>query len=125
MIKAASFCLWFSGLGFGLSCIYGIWYFMRTRTIATVMGFPTYGNGPFEKIGIHTSTPLLIGFLLVCILECVCGWGLWHNEKGSAVLSLAIIPLEIFFFIGFALPFGPPLIIIRTILLLLAWTSLH
>lgn len=124
MLKSASICLWFSGLGFGIPCIYGIWYFMKTQNIATVMGFPSYGNGPFEKIGIYTTVPLLIGFLLVCSLECICGWGLWNGEKGSAVLSLVIIPVELLFFIGFALPFGPPLIVIRTILLLLIWSSL-
>lgn len=97
---------------------------MKTQNIATVMGFPSYGNGPFEKIGIYTTVPLLIGFLLVCSLECICGWGLWNGEKGSAVLSLVIIPVELLFFIGFALPFGPPLIVIRTILLLLIWSSL-
>ncbi len=124
MLKIASISSWFLGLGFGLPCLYGIWYFLKTRTIATFLGFPTYGNGPFEKIGIQTTVPLLTGFLLVSILECICGWGLWQGEKGTAFLSLAIIPVELFFFIGFALPFGPPFILIRTILLLLAWSSL-
>jgi hypothetical protein len=125
MMKVASICLWFSGLGFGIPGIYGIWYFLKTGNIATFMGFPTYGNGPFERIGIYTTVPLLVGFLLVCSLECICGWGLWHCEKGSAVLSLAIIPLELFFYIGFALPFGPPMIVIRVVLLWLIWSSLH
>lgn len=125
MMKAASICLWFSGLGFGIPCIYSIWYFLKTRNIATLMGFPCYGSGPFEKIGIYTTVPLLFGFMLVCSLECICGWGLWNGDKGSAVLSLAIIPVELIFFIGFALPFGPPLIVIRTALLLFIWSSLN
>ena len=125
MIKAASICLWISGLGFGIPGVYGIWHFLKIKTIASVMGFPTYGNGPLEKIGIHTTAPLLIGFVLLCSLECICGWGLWNAEKASAILSLAIIPVELFFFIGFALPFGPPFIVIRCVLLLLAWSSLH
>jgi hypothetical protein len=125
MIKIASICLWFSGLGFGIPCIYGIRSMMKGKGIAYVMGFPAYGNGPFEKIGIYTTVPLLIGFLLICTLECIAGWGLWNSGKGSAVLSLAIIPVELFFFIGFALPFGPPLMAIRIILLLMSWSSLH
>jgi hypothetical protein len=124
MIKIASICLWFTGLGFGISGLYGIWYFLKTKNIATLMGFPTYGHGPFEKIGIYTTAPLLIGFVLVCALECICGWALWGSEKWAALLSFAIIPVELFFFIGFALPFGPPFMVIRTILLFLAWTSL-
>jgi len=125
MLKAASICLWFSGLGFGIPGIYGIWYFLKTNTILTFMGFPTYGNGPFEKIGIHTTVPLLTGFVVVCMLECICGWGLWSGEKGSALLSIIIIPVELYFYIGFALPFGPPFVAIRAILLWLSWSSLN
>ena len=125
MLKTASIFLWISGLGFGLPCIYGIWYFIRTKSVATFMGFPTYGNGPFEKIGINTTVPLLAGFLLICVMECICGWGLWDGGKGSAVLSLAIIPVELFFYIGFALPFGPILMALRTIILVLSWSMLH
>lgn len=96
-MKIASICLWFSGLGFGIPCIYSIWYFLKTQNIAIVMGFPCYGNGPFEKIDIYTSVPLLMGFLIVCILELICAWGVWNGEKGSAFLSLTIIPVELFF----------------------------
>ena len=125
MIKAASICLWFSGLGFGIPCLYGIWHLQKTQTIAYFMGFPTYGKGPFERVGIYTSIPLLAGFLLVCAMESICGWGLWHGEKGSAIISFAIIPAELLFYIGFALPFGPPFMVLRTILLFFAWSSLH
>ena len=125
MFKIASLCLWFSGLGFGLPCIYAIWSMVNGRGIAYVMGFPTYGHGPFEKMGIHSTTPLLTGFLLVCALECIAGWGLWDGDKGSAILSMAIIPVELVFFIGFALPFGPPFIVLRIILLWLSWSLLH
>ncbi len=125
MIKTASICLWFAGLGFGLPGLYGIWSVMKGKGMAYVLGFPTYGNGPFEKIGIHTTLPLLTGFLLVCALECIAGWGLWNNDKGSAVLSFVIIPVEMLFYIGFALPFGPPFILLRLVLLFFSWSSLH
>jgi hypothetical protein len=125
MIKIAALCLWLSGLGFGIPGIYGIWSMLKGKGIAYVMGFPAYGNGPFEKIGVHTTVPLLTGFLFVCILECIAGWGLWSGDKGSAILSLAIVPVEMVFFIGFALPFGPPFLLIRIILLLLSWSSLN
>lgn len=123
MIKIASFCLWFAGLGFGLPCIYGIWHMMNGKGIATFMGFPTYGLGPFEKIGVHTTIPLLFGFLFVCALECFAGWGLWNGDKGIALISMAIIPLELMFYIGFALPFGPPVLLLRVVLLILSWRS--
>ncbi len=125
MIKTASICLWLAGLGFGLPCLYGIRSVLNGKGIAYVLGFPAYGNGPFEKMGIPTSLPLLAGFLLVCALECVAGWGLWNHNKGSALLSFAIIPVEMLFYIGFALPFGPPVLILRLVMLYLGWAFLH
>ena len=125
MIKIAAICLWISGLGFGIPCIYGIGSMLKGKGIAYVMGFPTYGYGPFEKIGVHTTIPLLIGFLFVCALECTAGWGLWSGDKGAAILSFAIIPAELVFFIGFALPFGHLFLIVRFLLLLIGWSSLN
>lgn len=124
MFKAASICLWISGLGFGLPGLYGTWYFYKNQTIWTFMGFPTYGNGPFLKMGMTTSVPLLAGFVLVCFFECYASWDLWKGTKDSAFLSFAIISFELFYFIGFALPLGPPLIAIRAILLILTWRIL-
>ena len=125
MLKVASVCLWISGLGFGLPCIYGIWHLVREKSIAIFMGFPTYGNGPFERIGIQTTVPLMTAFLFACTLECICGWGVWRGDKGAAMLSFLMIPIEAFFYFGFALPFGPPVVVIRIILLVLAWSALH
>jgi len=125
MIKIAALCLWISGLGFGIPGIYGIWSILKGKGIAYVMGFPAYGYGPFEKIGVYTTIPLLTGFLFVCALECIAGWGLWSGDKGAAILSFAIIPAEMIFFIGFALPFGPPFLILRSVLLLISWSSVN
>src|SRR5262245_43572592 len=97
LLRIASFCAWFSGLGFGLPCIYGMWHLAQGRGIARFMGFPTYGQGPFERFGISTTIPLMSAFLLVCALECVAGWMLWSGGRGGAVLALALLPVEIFF----------------------------
>jgi len=104
MIKAASICLWISGIGFGIPGLYGIWHLQKTQTIASFMGFPTYGKGPFERIGIYTSIPLLAGFLLVYALECISGWGketpgvhrgvsayFCHNTYVAQVLDMTMV----------------------------------
>lgn len=88
-----------------------------------VFGFPAYGMGTFEKVGVTTSVPLLILFLLVCIAECVAGWLMWGSRRRGAILALAILPLEVVFWIGFSLPFGPPLALVRTILILASRSS--
>lgn len=108
------------GLGFGLPCVFGIIHFVRTGEAWTFMGFPTYGHGPFESIGLHTSIPLLLVFLAVCVAEVVLGLMLVAGTPYAPILSYALLPIELIFWIGFALPFGPPLGLARTALLLTA-----
>jgi hypothetical protein len=50
---------------------------------------------------------------------------LWNADKGGAILSFVIIPVEMAFFIGFALPFGPPLVLLRIVLIILSWSLLN
>ncbi|MDQ1586028.1 MAG: hypothetical protein QOJ90_3084 [Actinomycetota bacterium] len=118
MKPAASVSL-FLGLGFGLPCVFAIHHFAQTGKVMTFMGFPTYGNGPFERIGVHTSSALLVGFLVVCIAEVALGVVLWADTPYAPVASYALLPFELAFWIGFALPFGPILGTARTGLLLI------
>ena len=111
------------GLGFGLPCAYGIRYLSTTGEVWTFLGFPTYGGGPFEGFGIRTTVPLLVAFLGVCGLEVVTGWLLWRGLGAGAVLAVALLPCELAFWIGFALPFGPPLGLARAILVIVKWSS--
>jgi hypothetical protein len=89
----------------------GVWYFL---------GFPTYGGAVFEQLGIPTSVPLLVGFLLVAVAEVVVGVLLWTARRAGPVLALVLLPIEFVFWIGFALPFGPVFGLARTVLVLLA-----
>ncbi|MGH8824110.1 MAG: hypothetical protein ACRDVN_06510 [Jiangellaceae bacterium] len=72
----------------------------------------------------ETSVPLLVAFLLVCAAECVAGWLLWGGHRTGAILALALLPLELVFWVGFALPFGPIVAEARTVLILMSWSSL-
>ena len=87
MIRIAAFLAWFSGLGFGLPGIYGIWHLSQGRGIARFLGYPTYGEGVFTRFGVQTSIPLMLSFVLVCAIECVMGWMLWANARGGAMLA--------------------------------------
>jgi hypothetical protein len=123
MIKTAAILAWLGGFGFGLPGIYGAWFFAKNHAIWTFMGFPTYGKGPFENIGLHTSFPLLAGFVAVCIGEVIVGALLWNSAPAGIWLSFALLPFEFAYWIGFALPFGPILGIIRTVLVIIALSS--
>ncbi|WP_112261684.1 hypothetical protein [Lentzea terrae] len=111
---AAGFAV-LSGLGFGLPAAYGAVHFARHGEIWQFMGFPTYGNGPFEKIGLPTTVPLLAGFAAVCGAEVIAGGLLWRGRRSGKRLALALLPVEVAYWAGFALPLGPVLGAARTI----------
>lgn len=56
---AAGFAV-LSGLGFGLPAVYGAVHFARHGEVWQFLGFPTYGNGPFEKLGVPGSPPCAV-----------------------------------------------------------------
>jgi hypothetical protein len=120
MNRAAAVLAWVTGLGFGVPGVYGLWYFAEHDTVWTFLGFPTYGDGPFEDAGIGTSVPLLGGFVLVCAAELVLGVLLWSGHRHAWWLSLVLLPAELFYWLGFALPFGLIFGLTRTALVLTA-----
>lgn len=124
-LRFAAILFWISAVGFGVFCLPAIRNLRTDRDIPIVMGFPAYGRGPFERIGIPTTVPLLAGFLLVCILEGVAGALVWRGSKVGAVLGLALLPAGALFWWGFALPFGPIFAVVRTVLIMLGWRSLR
>ena len=91
-------------------------FYARQGEVWTFLGFPTYGNGPFERWGFPTSTALLVGFVAVCAAEVVVGVLLWRDAMIAPWLALALLPVELVFWIGFVLPFGPLLGLARSAL---------
>ena len=57
--------------------------------------------------------------MLVCLAEVAVGVMLLLDVPHAATASYLLLPFEFAYWIGFALPFGPPFGIARTILLLL------
>ena len=47
-----------------------------------------------------------MAFVLVCVAELIVGNLLWLDRPAGRTMSLALLPLELFFWFGFALPFG-------------------
>ena len=91
----------------------------RGDGVWTFFGYPTYGHGPFERIGIPTTVPLLVAFLLVALAEVGVGVLLWTRRPAAPVAALVLLPVEMVFWIGFALPYGPVLGLLRTVLVVL------
>jgi hypothetical protein len=124
-LRVAAILLWITAFGLGIFCLPAISNLLNGRDIPYVMGFPAYGQGPFERVGIPTTVPLLAAFLLVCILEGLAGWLVWNGFKVGAILALVLVPAGAIFWWGFALPFPPIFALVRTILIVLNWQSLR
>ncbi len=106
MNRVAAALAWTVGLGFGVFAVIGTVFFARSGRILHVMGFPAYGEGPFERVGIPTSIALLAGFVAVCTAEVVVGTMLWTGRRGGRAFALALLPFELAYWVGFALPYA-------------------
>ena len=124
LLRIAAFLHWFIAVGIGIFCFPAIRNVWNGQPIPMVMGFPAYGRGPFELVGIPTTVPLLVAFLLVCVLEAVAGFLLWGGYKSGAVLALVLLPVGAVFWWGFSLPIPPIFAVIWTALILLGWQAL-
>ena len=67
--RIAAVLFWVGAAGLGLSCLACIRSLAAGRGTAVVLGYPTFGGGPFERHGIPTSIPLVSAFLAVCLLD--------------------------------------------------------
>ena len=124
-MRAAAIVLWLNGLGFGLFALFPLWSLSTGGGIPIVMGFPTYGGGPFEQHGVPTSIPLVLLFLAVCVAEVVAGALLWRGRRAGGVLGLVLVLPGAVFWWGFALPVGPVLAVARVALIAWAWPALR
>lgn len=108
-----------TGLGFGIPGVIGARHLARTGEIWFFLGFPTY-SGPFERIGIQTSVALITWFVVVCALEIMVGVLLLAGWQPALWLSALLLPFELIFWLGFALPLGILLGAARAIVIVIA-----
>ncbi|MBC3192104.1 hypothetical protein H7X46_13610 [Pseudonocardia sp. C8] len=120
MLRTAAVLCWVLAAGFGLLDVVAIAHTAGGGGVWTFFGYPTYGRGPFEDAGLPTTVPLLAGFLLVAVAEAVVGVLLWRRRRSGVVGALLLLPFELAYWIGFALPAGPVLGVVRTVLVLRA-----
>lgn len=86
--------------------------------------FPMYGGRWSGRVSPGLFAALLVAFFLVVLVTAFAAWLVWQGLRVGAVLSLALLAVEIVFWIGFDLPISWIFGITRVVLLLLAWNSL-
>lgn len=122
-LRIAAALVWISGVGLGVPCIMAIRNLASGRDLPLVFGFTAYGGGAFERHGLNTSIPLLLGFLLILLVEIPAGWLLWEGYKAGGILSLGLLVPAAVYWWGFDLPYPPIAAFFRAILILLSWSS--
>lgn len=123
-LRVAAILSWISAFGLGVPCLMAIRNLSAGRDIPLVFGFPAYGGGGFERHAMPTTIPLLAGFLLVCVLEAVAGWLLWGSHRSGGILAMLLLAPGALYWWGFDLPYPPIAATVRTILIVLGWSSL-
>ncbi|MGI8877441.1 MAG: hypothetical protein ACR2G8_02385 [Candidatus Limnocylindria bacterium] len=125
-LKASSALMWLVAAGFGIPAPFVAFHFLRERTLPSFMGlFPMFGGGLFDRFSPEVFATLLGLFTALCALEAYAGWRLWNGEQLGALITLGLLPLELVFWAGFAVPFPPLIAIARFGLLAAGWSALR
>jgi hypothetical protein len=124
-LKASAALLWLGAVGIGATACAVLVLFVRGHTVPTVKGIRLFGGGAFERLSPEMFGLLLASFVVVCVLQVTAGYLLWTRNPLGVVLVLALLPAEIAFWIGFAMPYPPPVALVRLIFLALGWSALR
>lgn len=124
-LRAAAVVMWAYAAGFGLSTIPVAIYLQRRGRLPSFFGlFDMYGGPWSARLLDDAFVRRLIAFLVATLIVAWAAWLVWNGSKAGAVLSLALLPIEAVFWLGFALPIPWLLGAARVVFLLLGWKSL-
>ena len=124
--RAAAVLFWLIAAGFGLYAFPAAAHLLQHGELPmTSFGFRAYGGGWFERFSPETFAILLGLFVGICAVEVFAGWLLWTGSRAGGVLTLALLPFEIVFWSGFAVPIPPIAAVIRVALLAAGWSALR
>ena len=125
-LQASAVLMWVVAAGFGLPAPFVAAYYLRERALPTFMDLlPMYG-GPFsDRVSPEVFAVLLGLFAALCALEAYAAWLLWNGAHVGALLTLVLLPVEILFWAGFAVPFPPLIAVARLGLLAAGWSALR
>ncbi len=127
-IAVASLLFLVFGLGMAIADPPLLAYIARYRSapVLPLIGDVLDGSTPIGMLG-GLDAVLALGIVLVAmaILEVVAGLWLWKSLKKGGKLGIALVPLNLFFAVGFGIPILYVLAPLRTVLLASGWKSLR
>ncbi|WP_353952726.1 hypothetical protein V6K52_04585 [Knoellia sp. S7-12] len=112
-------------VGFGLPAIPIAAYVRSERALPWLWDlFPMYGGPWWDALTVNQFIATLLAFAGVTGVVAVGGVLLLSNRRLGAILAVAPIPVEVAFWIGFALPIPPVMAVARVALVVAAWRRL-
>ncbi len=125
-LQASSVLMWLVAAGFGIPAPFVASHLLRERTLPSFMGlFPMYGGGLFDRFSPEVFAVLLGLFTALCALEAYAGLLLWNGQQIGALTTVVLLPIEVLFWAGFAVPIPPLIAIARVGLLAAGWSALR
>jgi hypothetical protein len=116
----------FIAIGFGAPAPFIAAHLLRERTLPIFMNtFPAYGGPLSERLSPEVFAILLGLFTALSALELFAAVLLWQGHQLGGLLTIALLPFEIAFWAGFALPIPPMVAIARLALLWSGWSGLR
>ena len=116
----------FIAVGFGAPAPFVAAHLLRERSLPTFIGtFPAYGGPLSERVTPEVFAVLLGLFTALSALELFAAVLLWQGHHVGGVLAVALLPLEVAFWAGFALPIPPMVAVARLALLWAGWSGLR
>jgi len=117
---------WLYAAGFGLSAVPVAIYLVRRGTLPWFGDmFPMYGGPWSNSVSQRTFVVLLGAFCAVTLTAAAAAVMVWAGSRTGAWLTLALLPVEAVFWVGFALPVPWILAVARLALLAVAWRWLR
>jgi hypothetical protein len=121
--RTSAILIWLNAAGFGLPTVPVAVYVLRWHQLPWFFDlFPMYGGPVDAWVGPAGYALLLLLFGVVALAEAAVGVLLWRGRRTAAILSLVLLPVEVAFWVAFALPFPPMLAAVRLTLTLGAWS---
>ena len=120
--RTSAILTWVIAAGLGLPTVPVAVHVLRWRQLPWFFDlFPMYGGPVDAWVGPTGYALLLLLFGVVALAGAAVGVLLWRRRPAGAIWSLALLPVEIAFWVGFALPIPPMLAAVRLTLTLFAW----
>ena len=117
---------WVDAAGFGGFTIPVAVYLRRRGRLPRFFDlFEMYGGRWSARFGPDAFLGLLTAFLVVTLAAAWAAWLVWSASRAGGVLTLVLLPVEAAFWFGSDLPIPKAIGLLRAVLLVLGWTSLH